>query len=431
MSTTSYVQTLHEKRLRAWEQAKEILDRCVAEKRERSAEENEMFERANADIVRLDAEIKTITEMEERAKAADIARAAYEPFIDPVVEDKRSLAQADLFARFLVTGEGGNRKDNGFIGVDVDLRGAMREHELVRRGYGEAELRALLSDTGSSGSLIPTDFSRTLYEYMVNESAVRQLAYVFTTAGGNNMDFPTVATHGIGTQVIAQGTAIGGTDPVFGKMTLGSFKFGQLVAVSSDFIQDSAVDVVDFVARNIGRALGIITATAYATGPGSTTGPNGVITAATGSVVTGGSLITTSFEDLINLQHSVATPYRRNGAYVVNDLTAGTLRKLREDAGGTTGQFLWQPAVALGMPDMICGKPIYTDTNIATHGSNAKVAAFGDFQSYYIRDAGSVRLERSDDYAFNVDNVTFRGVIRTDGDLIDVNAVKILKQNVS
>ena len=39
--------------------------------------------------------------------------------------------------------------------------------------------------------------------------------------------------------------------------------------------------------------------------------------------------------------------------------------------------------------------------------------------TYYIRDVRELRFERSDDYAFNQDLVTFRALLRTDGDLID------------
>ena len=49
---------------------------------------------------------------------------------------------------------------------------------------------------------------------------------------------------------------------------------------------------------------------------------------------------------------------------------------------------------------------------------------FGDFSGYYARFAGPIRIERSDDFAFLNDLVTFKFVMRADGDLIDLSAVK-------
>jgi HK97 family phage major capsid protein len=54
--------------------------------------------------------------------------------------------------------------------------------------------------------------------------------------------------------------------------------------------------------------------------------------------------------------------------------------------------------------------------------------AYGDFQAYYIRDVGGFRFERSDDVYFASDEIAFRGVLETDSDLIDTNAIKLLQQ---
>ena len=67
----------------------------------------------------------------------------------------------------------------------------------------------------------------------------------------------------------------------------------------------------------------------------------------------------------------------------------------------------------------LLGRPVVIDTNVADTGVSVKSVLFGDFSAYYIRDVRELRVERSDDYAFNQDLVTFRGLLRTDGDLID------------
>ena len=39
--------------------------------------------------------------------------------------------------------------------------------------------------------------------------------------------------------------------------------------------------------------------------------------------------------------------------------------------------------------------------------------------AFPVRDVRELRVERSDDYTFNQDLVTFRALLRTDGDLVD------------
>ncbi|RMH85150.1 MAG: phage major capsid protein [Actinomyces sp.] len=72
-----------------------------------------------------------------------------------------------------------------------------------------------------------------------------------------------------------------------------------------------------------------------------------------------------------------------------------------------------------GEPSTLLGRPVVTDTNVADAGLSAESIAFGDFSAYYIRDVRGVRVERSVDFAFQNDLVTWRFLFRTDGDLVD------------
>ena len=65
-------------------------------------------------------------------------------------------------------------------------------------------------------------------------------------------------------------------------------------------------------------------------------------------------------------------------------------------------------------------------TGATATASSVKVVAFGAFSAFYIRDVASIRFERSDEFAFDKDLVTFRAVLRTDSELADTSAVKIL-----
>lgn len=120
--------------------------------------------------------------------------------------------------------------------------------------------------------------------------------------------------------------------------------------------------------------------------------------------------------DLVDLYHSVISGYRANAYWMMNDLSAAIIRKLRDDTGGSgLGNFLWQPGLQAGAPDTIFNRPVVTDHNVAVMAANALSIAFGDFSAYFaIRDVNAVRFERSDDFAFANDLVTFRALFRTD-----------------
>jgi hypothetical protein len=81
------------------------------------------------------------------------------------------------------------------------------------------------------------------------------------------------------------------------------------------------------------------------------------------------------------------------------------VRKLK--ASGT-GEYVVSQGIGDPQPNIL-GNPVLTDPNAPVPAANAYTIAFGDFSKYVaIRDAGGLRVERSDDYAFANDLVTFR-----------------------
>jgi HK97 family phage major capsid protein len=155
-----------------------------------------------------------------------------------------------------------------------------------------------------------------------------------------------------------------------------------------------------------------------------------------GTIATGGTLITPTVEKLIDLQYSVNDEYRESPAcaWLMKDSTAGTLRTLRDGAGGTVGAFIWEPSLTSGIingtPDRLLGRPVFVDSNVAAQGSNAKIIAFGDFSAVYIRTVGNAIVERDSSPGFATDETWFRAKTRVDSEVADLTALNVMKQSV-
>jgi HK97 family phage major capsid protein len=410
---------LTEARNKAWNAAKEIMDRAAGEKRAPSAEEREATDKAFADIDAIDAQMRGLSDRERISAESDAARAEWSKVVNPDRLDERDATAWASFDAFL-------RGNSPLKSMDIDFRVVAAEKRALRSGATNHEFRTLVKGTaGAGGNLIPTSFVRELYDYLEVYSGMRRTnATIITTTSGENLEFPRVNSGGTAAGV-AEGGTIAPVDPTFGKMTLGAFKFGQLLQYSTELAQDSGVDLLGFAARDFGRALGRVTDNKYVLGAGSTE-PTGLM-AVIGTGHTGGTgqAGVPTFDDLITLLYSVNEEYRANGAHwLMRDATAGAIRKLKDN----DGQYLWQPSQQVGSPDRLLGFPVVTDPNVAATGSNALSVAFGDFSAFYIRDVGQVRVERSDDFAFNTDLVTWRALLRTDSNLIDLTgAVKAYK----
>jgi len=69
---------------------------------------------------------------------------------------------------------------------------------------------------------------------------------------------------------------------------------------------------------------------------------------------------------------------------------------------------------------------LVADPFMPAMATSAKSIAFGDFSQFFVRLVGGVRFERSDDFAFGSDLVTFRAILRGDGTLVDrTGAIKM------
>lgn len=413
-------------------QAKAVFDQAVAEKRALTAEETAKVAVIDQRAAEIFGQVEAMDQQYRREQEAAISAEAFERVHGTQGAKRAVQTEADMLRAF-ARGE--------VRALDIPLHQAAEEKRMIRSGASAqdvAEYRALAWDTGSVASTVPTTTARSLYEYLeASIAAFRMPTTKINTSAGEAMKFPKLGAHAIATQVSGQGTTLAGTDPTFLSMTLDAYKYGELVKVSSEVVEDSAIDIVGFITRDVGRALGRKIDTDLVTGSGSGK-PNGIMTAigGAGTIATGGSLIDPTYEKLVDLKYSVNDEYRNGGsaAWLMNDLTAGVLSKIRDGAGGTTGAVMWEPSLTAGLangaPDRLLGHPVYTDPNVASLASDAKVVAFGDFSAYYVRTVGPVRLERDDSRFFDTDEVAIRGKWRVDGDCIDTTAINVIKRNV-
>jgi HK97 family phage major capsid protein len=166
------------------------------------------------------------------------------------------------------------------------------------------------------------------------------------------------------------------------------------------------------------RLLGNNFGNALVNGTGSG-GPNGLINLATLGVTgaTTGVSGAPSYANLVDMEYSVIAPYRQSRScyWLAADKTIGGFRKITD----TVGRPIWEPSAVLGSPDLLLGKPLVADPFMPAMATSAKAICFGDFSQFFVRLVGGVRFERSDDFAFGSDLVTFRAILRGDGTLVD------------
>jgi HK97 family phage major capsid protein len=301
------------------------------------------------------------------------------------------------------------------------------EHRAVIKA-GATEFRAQTAGTTTAGGFtVPTELAavvdKTLKMWgpMYDEA----ICTVLNTSGGNPLDFPktddtatAVAQH---TEAAAM-TDDGGVDAVFAKMTLGAFAYNtEWVQISMELLQDSAINIEQFIGELLGERLARRVNTELTVGDG-TGDPLGIVAAsALGDTAAATGAITG--DELIDLVHSVDPAYRASPKtrFMFNDSTLAAIRKLKDG----DGNYLWQMGdVRVGEPGRLLGYNYSVNQAMASLAAAAKVVIFGDFSKYYVRKVGSPVVGVRREYYWP--NIGLAGIVRLDGDLIQTSAVKHL-----
>ena len=400
--TDELVTRLSEQRARAWEEAKALLDHAASENRDLSGEESEQFTRINDDIDALDARRKQILDIEARERAIDESRSALGI---PADFGTRAVASAEK--------------------TDSDI---IREIALGERRSFSFEQRDVLKS--STGAPVPTSFYNTLVEHLVVQGPMLDgnVVTILTTNSGENLQIPRTSTY-TAPAITAEGSAISESDPTFGSfVTLGAFKYAATFQLSREVVEDSGINLLDFVARQAAVGMGTAVNAGLTVGTG-TVQPTGIVTAAS-SAVTGGTGVAgvPTADNLVDLVYTCPSPYRRRGAaFQMRSSTLAAVRKLKD----TTNQYIWAPGIQPGQPDMLLGYPVFENPDVAATATNARSVIFGDMSSYYVRQVRGIDFARDDSVGFVNDLITFRVTWRGDGNMPDANGVWYFKGGAS
>ena len=404
MTTTMTINDLRTRRAETWQKAKAFLD----ERRDTdtgclSAEDDAAYSKMEADIDRLTAEIARA----ERAQRldADLARATHQP---------------------LTTMPGTNPDEDTSAKTGRASASYRRAFwDAMRLNTSPLEVRNALSEgvDTEGGYLVPDEFERTLIQSLADLNIMRSLAKVIQTTSGDRK-IPVVSTHGTASW-LDEGKPYTESDEAFTQVTLSAYKLGTFLKISEELLNDAAFNVEQYLASEFARRIGAAEEEAFLIGDGNGK-PTGIFAQTGGgeTAVTTGKPTDISADELIDLHYSLRAPYRARAVWIMNDATVKTVRKLKDG----NGQYLWQPALTAGTPDMILGRPVHTSVFAPEIKAGAKTVAFGDLGYYWIADRQGRSFKRLNELFATTGQVGFLASQRLDGKLILPEAVKILSQ---
>lgn len=381
------IQELMQKRAKVWETAKSFVDTHEDKNGRLSAEDTAAYNRMEQEIEDLTASI------ERQQRAAERDKMLSQPINSPIISKPAQTAKEK-------TGRASDEYKAAMLGA---LRSNFRNVSNVLQEGVDAD----------GGYLVPEEYDKRLIDVLEEENILRALGTKLTTAGDHKIN---VAATKPAASWIEEGQELTWGDSTFSQILLDAHKLHVAIKVTEELLYDNAFGLENYIITQFGKALANAEEDAFLNGDGKGK-PTGIFAKTGGGNVTAEVAAFTG-DELINLVYTLKRPYRKKAAFIMNDKNLAVLRKLKD----ANDQYLWQPSLKEGEPEILLGYPVYTSAY-----APADAIAFGDFSYYNIGDRGSRSFKKLTELFAGNDMVGFVAKERVDGKLILPEAVQILK----
>ncbi|AKO18941.1 phage major capsid protein [Xanthomonas oryzae] len=396
-------------------ETRNLLDASTGNGNAWTEQDQQVYEANIAEIERIDAAIDRHQRLMDLTAEAQLHQAGVREHAVSDPPRKQLSGEMLLFDKWARRGDGGLSAEDW-----RQINAAMSGNPAVTPEEG--------------GYTVPTTLAGQILDALKAYGGMRQVADIIRTAGGEPMQYPTSDGTSEEGEIVAENQSATDADISFGTKGLPVYKYSsKVVTVPWELLQDTSADIAGFITQRLQMRLGRVTNRHYTLGSGNGQ-PMGVVTAATVGKI--GAVTATpaiSYDDLVDLEHSVDPAYRPNARWMFHDDTLKLVRKVKDAQGRPIFVPGYEQGNPGGAPDRLLNRDIQINQHVPSPAALAKSIAFGDFSYYKIRDVMAITLFRFNDSAYvKKGQVGFLAWMRTGGNLIDVGgAVKLFQHGAA
>ena len=271
---------------------------------------------------------------------------------------------------------------------------------------------------GSGNFIVPDTFEQKLVKGLTEKSLIRKLSTVMKTNA--RMRIPTIIADGEATW-IPENEPVQFSEAVYGEIVLDAYKLAHKVIVSDEMLEDAQFDVEDYIRQLFVESVSAAEELALFIGDGNGK-PTGLLhQASTGWVSEKAGDIT--YDDILNLIHSVKSPYRKNAVLVMSEDAITKLLSIIHYHGDSP----WDVSLKDGTTKTLFGYPVYTTNYLDRVLPGTKPVLFGDFSYFWIGERGKRSVKRLIERYADTGQVAYITTERIDAKLVLPEAIKSLE----
>ena len=271
---------------------------------------------------------------------------------------------------------------------------------------------------GSGNFIVPDTFEQKLVKGLTEKSLIRKLGTVMKT--NTTMRIPTIIADGEAAW-IPENEPVQFSEAVYGEIVLDAYKLAHKVVVSDEMLEDANFDVEDYIRQLFVESVSAAEELALFIGDGNGK-PTGLLhQTSVGWVSEKAGDIT--YDDILNLIHSVKSPYRKNAVLVMSEDAITKLLSIIHYHGNSP----WDVSLKDGTTKTLFGYPVYTTNYLDRVLPGTKPVLFGDFSYFWIGERGKRSMKRLVERYADTGQVAYITSERIDAKLVLPEAVKSLE----
>ena len=298
----------------------------------------------------------------------------------------------------------------------IDAEYAVAFKDMLHTGMPQKSLRR--GSAGSGNFIVPDTFEQKLVKGLTEKSLIRKLGTVMKT--NTKMRIPTIIADGEAAW-IPENEPVQFSEAVYGEIVLDAYKLAHKVVVSDEMLEDANFDVEDYIRQLFVESVSAAEELALFIGDGNGK-PTGLLhQTSVGWVSEKAGDIT--YDDILNLIHSVKSPYRKNAVLVMSEDAITKLLSIIHYHGNSP----WDVSLKDGTSKTLFGYPVYTTNYLDRVLPGTKPVLFGDFSYFWIGERGKRSVKRLVERYADHGQVAYITSERIDAKLVLPEAVKSLE----
>lgn len=338
-----------------------------------------LLETRQAKVNELDEMFKLIEQEsrafdEEEQKKFDALKAE----IENIDKTLRSFEQSRQLTKDVVVNQTENKsqedmEQRAFVNY---IRGVVEEREDANMTKGE------------NGAVIKTSIVNKIIDKIIDISPIFQLATKYYTKG--NIAIPYVADEenetGITVAYADEFEELESTATSLSTITLGAFLAGVLTKISKSLLNNSDLDLFDYVINKMAEeaAKWLEKELLFGT-TNKITGLNSGVTQS----ITAVSQTAITADELIDVQDEVPDAYQGNCVWIMNRKTRTAIRKLKDE----DKNYMLNRDLSAKWNYVLLGKDVYTSHNMPEPAAGKTVIFYGDLSGLAVRITETMELQ--------------------------------------